>query len=81
MFGVRNEGIVLMPLQLSLEEVIILPGHQLLLKNISSQKFSAILEFLGEHRAARLSYSNGWLEIMVPLPEHEKAKEIIRHLQ
>lgn len=80
MFGVRNEGIVLMPLQLSLEEVIILPGHQLLLKNISSQKFSAILEFLGEHRAARLSYSNGWLEIMVPLPEHEKAKEIISEM-
>jgi Uma2 family endonuclease len=32
---------------------------------------------LGEHRSARVSYSHGYLEILVPLPEHEKAKEII----
>jgi hypothetical protein len=29
---------------------------------------------MGEKFAARISYRNGWLEIMVPLPEHEKDK-------
>lgn len=67
-------------MQLTLEQIIVQPGQQLLLKNISWQQFETILEELGEGRAARLSYSNGLLEIMVPLPEHEKAKEIIGEL-
>lgn len=67
-------------MQLTLEQIIVQPGQQLLLKNISWQQFEKILEELGEGRAARLSYSNGLLEIMVPLPEHEKAKEIIGEL-
>ena len=67
-------------MQLTLEQIIVQPGQQLLLKNISWQQFEIILEELGEGRAARLSYSNGWLEIMVPLPEHEKDKEIIGDL-
>lgn len=64
-------------MQLTLEQIIVQPGQQLLLKNISWQQFETILEELGESRAARLSYSNGLLEIMVPLPEHEKAKSLI----
>ena len=67
-------------MQLTLEQIIVQPGQQLLLKNISWQQFETILDELGESRAARLSYSNGWLEIMVPLPEHEKNKEIIGDL-
>ena len=62
---------------LELRQLRIQPGQQLLLEDISWQKFENILAELGERRAARLSYSNGLLEIMVPLPEHEKAKEII----
>ena len=62
---------------LELKQLRIQPGQQLLLEDISWQKFENILAELGESRAARLSYSNGRLEIMVPLPEHEKAKEII----
>ena len=62
---------------LELRQLKVQPGHQLLLEDISWQQFETILTELGEHRAARLSYSNGQLEIMVPLPEHEKAKEII----
>jgi Uma2 family endonuclease len=67
-------------MQLSLEQIIVSPGQQLLLKNITWQQFETLLEELGESRAARLSYSNGTLEIMVPLPEHEKDKEIIGEL-
>ncbi|HIK32135.1 MAG TPA: Uma2 family endonuclease [Oscillatoriales cyanobacterium M59_W2019_021] len=62
---------------LELRQLKIQPGHQLLLEEVSWQQFENILAELGEHRASRLSYSNGRLEIMVPLPEHEKAKELI----
>ncbi|WP_414588106.1 Uma2 family endonuclease [Scytonema sp. PCC 10023] len=62
---------------LELRQLRIQPGQQLLLEDVSWQQFENILAELGEHRAARLSYSHGLLEIMVPLPEHEKAKEII----
>nr|AVH79527.1 hypothetical protein [Synechococcus sp. PCC 9341] len=64
-------------MELALEQIILYPGQQLLLKEINWQKFETILSELGESRASRLSYSNGVLEIMVPLPEHEKDKEII----
>jgi len=62
---------------LELRQLKIQPGQQLLLEDVSWQQLESILAELGESRAARLSYSNGLLEIMVPLPEHEKAKEII----
>ncbi|BAG03926.1 Uma2 family endonuclease [Microcystis aeruginosa] len=67
-------------MQLALEQIIVNPGQQLLLKDINWQKFETILSELGESRASRLSYSNGILEIMVPLPEHEKDKEIISYM-
>jgi Uma2 family endonuclease len=62
---------------LELRQLKIKPGQQLLLEDVSWQQFENILTDLGEHRSARVSYSHGYLEIMVPLPEHEKAKEII----
>ena len=65
---------------LELQQIIVKPGQQTLLKNVNWQQFEKILDELGESRAARISYSNGWLEIMVPLPEHEKNKEIIGEL-
>jgi Uma2 family endonuclease len=36
-----------------------------------------LLDNLGDHRAARIAYDNGTLEIMTPLPEHEYFKEVI----
>ncbi|MFM5980062.1 MAG: Uma2 family endonuclease [Sphaerospermopsis kisseleviana] len=65
---------------LELQQIIVHPGQQMLLKDISWQQLENILEEMGEKRAARISYSNGWLEIMVPLPEHEKDKEIVGDL-
>ncbi len=61
---------------LELQQIIVKPGQQTLLKDISWQQLENILTEMGEKRAARISYSHGWLEIMVPLPEHEKDKEI-----
>ena len=64
-------------MQVALEKIVVKPGQQLLLQDISWEDFEAILEDLGEHRNSRISYSSGVLEIMVSLPEHEKDKEII----
>ena len=64
-------------MQVALQQMMVHPGEQLLLKDINWQELETILSELGENRASRLSYSNGVLEIMVPLPEHEKDKEII----
>jgi Uma2 family endonuclease len=49
----------------------------ILLYSIDWQQFENILKDLGEHRAARIAYDNGTLEIMTPLPEHEYYKEAI----
>lgn len=67
-------------MQLELNQLIVSPGHQLLLKNISWQMFETILDELEEGRAARLSYSEGMLEIMSPLLEHENDKVVIGDL-
>lgn len=53
------------------------PGQRLLLEEVSWDEFEAILEDLGERRAARIAYDLGLLEIMTPLPEHEFGKESI----
>ncbi|MEH2264659.1 Uma2 family endonuclease [Nostoc sp.] len=65
---------------LKLQQIIVKPGQPMLLQDISWQQLENILEEMGEKRAARISYSHGWLEIMVPLPEHEKDKEFIGDL-
>ncbi|WP_319422171.1 Uma2 family endonuclease [Pleurocapsa sp. FMAR1] len=67
-------------MQVALEKIVVKPGQQLLLQDINWQDFEEILEELGEHRSSKISYSNGVLEIMVPLPEHEKDKEIINEI-
>ena len=59
---------------LELKRISVPPGQRVLLHDVSWQEFEAILEDLGEHRAARIAYNNGTLEIMTPLPEHERSK-------
>ncbi len=67
-----------MPLEFS--QLTLSPGSQLLVKDVNWTMFENILEEMSETAAARLSYSNGLLEIMVPLPEHEDDKKIISNL-
>jgi len=67
-------------MQLSFNQIVTKPGQNLLLKDINWQRFETLLDELGEKRAARLSYSKGNLEIMVPLAVHEVCKEIIGNL-
>ncbi|MEG3990796.1 Uma2 family endonuclease [Microcoleus sp. S28C3] len=62
---------------LQLRQISVPPGHRVLFHDVNWQKFEAILEELGEHRGSRIAYSQGTLEIRMPLPEHEFNKEII----
>lgn len=64
-------------MQIDFKQLSVPPGHQAILRNLAWADFEAILEAAGEHRAARYTYSQGMLEIMTPLAEHEFAKHII----
>jgi Uma2 family endonuclease len=65
---------------LELKQITVPPGQRVLLSEVSWQEFEAILEDLGEHRAAKVAYDSGTLEIMTPLPEHETNKELVSDL-
>lgn len=65
------------PAVFELKQLIIPPGTRVQLQNVSWEMFEKILEELGEHRAARVTYNKGILEIRKPLPKHERAKSLI----
>ena len=69
-----------MVITLQLNQIDVMPGQRVMLRNVSWQQFEAILLALGEHRITRLAYSKGTLEIMAPLPEHEQTKIVIADL-
>jgi Uma2 family endonuclease len=56
------------------------PGQKVTLQPVSWQRFEEILAELGEKRSSRIAYANGILEIMAPLPEHERSKVILADL-
>jgi Uma2 family endonuclease len=53
------------------------PGSVVTIPNVTWSEFETILEELGEKRRARIAYSQGDLEIMVPLPEHEIPRDLL----
>lgn len=68
---------VISPVQKPVSLMQLAPGSLLAIPNVTWREFEAILEELGEQRSSRIAYSNGTLEIMVPLPEHEKPTDLI----
>jgi len=67
-------------MQVKLKQIIVPPGQQLLMTDVSWQMYEQLLEEYSEQRGTRINYSQGVLEIMVPLPEHEDDKIIISNL-
>jgi Uma2 family endonuclease len=63
-----------------LRRITVPPGQTMVLRDVTWEEFERILEDLGEHRAARVAYDRGILEIMSPLPEPESDKETISDL-
>ncbi|GAB4291561.1 MAG: Uma2 family endonuclease [Oscillatoriaceae cyanobacterium] len=67
-------------MQVQLKQIVVPPGQQLLMTDISWQMYEQMLEEFGEKRGSRINYSQGVLEIMAPLPEHEDDKVMIADL-
>ncbi|MBC1219375.1 Uma2 family endonuclease [Nostoc sp. UCD121] len=53
------------------------PGSAVTIPDVSWQEFESILEELGQKRTTRIAYSQGTLESIAPLPEHEIPKDLI----
>jgi Uma2 family endonuclease len=62
---------------LQLRQLVVHPGQRVQLQNVSWSEFEAILDELGDRRVCRIAYSDGLLEIRMPLPEHEVDKELV----
>ena len=74
----EEQGQVMVVLQLA--QIHVPPGQRVVLRQVNWQQFESILAEMGEHRATRLAYSKGTLEIVAPLPEHEQTKVVIADL-
>jgi Uma2 family endonuclease len=62
---------------LQLRQLVVYPGQRIQLQEVNWHEFEAILDELGDKRACRIAYSDGVLEIRMPLPKYEKAKVLI----
>ena len=67
-------------MQVQLQQIVVPPGQQLIMTDVNWLMYEQLLEEFGEKRGSRINYSEGVLEIMVPLPEHEDDKVIIADL-
>ncbi|MCC5652320.1 Uma2 family endonuclease [Nostoc sp. XA013] len=65
------------PIVKPVSQMRLAPGSTVNIQDISWEEFESILQELGEKRSLRVAYSKSTLEIMVPLPEHEKSKDLI----
>ncbi|QZZ21541.1 Uma2 family endonuclease [Leptothermofonsia sichuanensis E412] len=54
------------------------PGSHLSIPDVTWEQYEALLEELGEkRRSPKINYYNGTLELMSPLPKHERWKRLI----
>lgn len=58
----------------------IVTEQRVILPNINWQKFEALIQELGAERQTRLSYRRGKLELMTPVPEHDRCHKLIESL-
>ncbi|MEM8810569.1 MAG: Uma2 family endonuclease [Cyanobacteria bacterium P01_G01_bin.38] len=61
----------------AISKICLEPGSRVTIPDVSWQEFETILQELGESRGSRIAYSQNTLEIMVPLPDHERSKILI----
>lgn len=64
---------------LRISQIEIPEGQSTILHDIDWEQFESILDDLGEKRRTRIAYLDGVLEIVMPLPEHEKNKVLISY--
>ncbi|MCT7965376.1 Uma2 family endonuclease [Laspinema sp. D1] len=67
-------------MEVKLKQILLQPGTQFLIYDVSWPMYEQLLEEYAENPGVRINYSQGVVEVMVPLPEHEDDKIIISNL-
>jgi Uma2 family endonuclease len=67
----------LLPVSKPISQLQLEPGSRMTIPAVTWEEFEAILQELGDHRAARIAYSHHTLEITVPRPDHELPTDLI----
>jgi len=69
------------PIAIPIHTIHLSPGSHLLIENVSWGQYEALLEELGEDRhVPRINYYDSILELMAPLPIHERPHRIIGYI-
>ncbi|GAB4140937.1 MAG: Uma2 family endonuclease [Cyanobacteria bacterium J069] len=69
------------PITIPLRSLRLSPGSHLLVSAVTWGQYDALLEELGADRQIpRINYCNGTLELMSPLPAHERPHRIIAYI-
>jgi Uma2 family endonuclease len=63
-----------------IQSIELSPGSAIRIPNVSWEEYEALLEAWGEKRHTRIAYSQEVLEIMSPLPAHERPNRIIAYI-
>ncbi len=70
-----------MPVTIPLRTISLSPGSHLLIDNVTWDQYEALLEEFGDtRRVPRINYCDGILEIMSPLPAHERPYRILAYI-
>jgi Uma2 family endonuclease len=64
-------------LAMPINEIELVPGSAIRLKEVSWQKYVSLLETLGEDRGTRVAYSDNVLEIRMPGQQHESINRVL----
>ncbi|WP_413161452.1 Uma2 family endonuclease [Capilliphycus salinus ALCB114379] len=56
------------------------PGSKIKIYEVNWQEFEGLIDEFGERRNVRMAYHQGTLEIIAPLPEHERLTVVISDL-
>jgi Uma2 family endonuclease len=67
------------PVTIPFKNLQLTPGEMLTITDVTWEQYEAILEELGEG-CARVAYCEGTLEVMSPLPIHERPNRIIGYI-
>ena len=68
---------VTVPVRVPIRNLQLEPGSAVAIANISWEEFEAILADLGEQRSSRMTYYQGTLQIMAPMPAHERPHRLV----
>lgn len=63
-----------------LSKIELNPGSKIKIYDVNWREFEGLIDEFGERRNVRMAYHQGTLEIMAPLPEHERSTVVISDL-